>query len=116
MNNRSNLLSYFSEPRKYHDPELFVGPKETTKTTIPNDIGLQLDFPESVQSPEEKVLYALWREGDQSLSSTFLLTGLPTNELKAAVEKLSSENRIILKRVSTSSGEGLSFWSYLSLR
>jgi|GEM_PF-6100889 len=54
----------------------------------PNDIDIQLTFPQEFSRPGEKILYSLWREGGQSFMNILLLTGLKATEAKAALREL----------------------------
>lgn len=64
------------------------------KNAIPADIGLRLVFPEAVDTPEKKVIYALYKEGDQCLCNLKLLTGLPQDLLTGALRTLSKSGPV----------------------
>jgi len=65
------------------------------KATIPNDIGLQLNFPEFIHSPENKIIYTLWREGDQSFCNLAILTGLTGGKFKNALKALRQKGKVV---------------------
>jgi hypothetical protein len=68
-----------------------VSPNDYTavpKNAVPRDIGLQLDFPESVSDTKHKVLYALWKEGEQCYCNLRLLTGLSEQDIRPAIRGL----------------------------
>ena len=70
----------------------FIGPY--TRGRIPYDSPLQIAFPRRIEEPEAKVIYALWREGDQPFCNLHLLTNFSRSELKRAINKLTAENRL----------------------
>lgn len=56
----------------------YVGP---TRSSIPNDIGLSLEFPPGIEKPVQKIMYTLWKEGTQPLSNLMFLTDLNIEEI-----------------------------------
>ncbi len=92
-----SLASLFRDPA--HAPEAYVGPSKP-RLNLPNDIDLQLDFPESITSAPNKVLYTLWKEGDQNHSNLLLLTGLSNEELRSTLGVLISNKKVITNKLS----------------
>lgn len=74
------------------DTEACIGPQQAR--AFPNDIELELFFPREIQDEEQKIIYTLWREGEQSYSNLLLLTGVSEEDLSPILRKLQREGRI----------------------
>lgn len=74
-------------------------PPKTWRLRIPNDIGLSLDFPEQVNTPRDRLLYTLWREGEQCYCNLRILTGLNEEKIREALKSLRDEGRIRRRKV-----------------
>ena len=55
---------------------------------------LQIMFPQQDMTPEDKVIYSLAVEGDQSIITLKMLTGLPRVEIDQALGKLVESGKI----------------------
>ncbi len=75
------------------DTEAYIGPQRAR--AFPNDIELELYFPRQIETTDQKVIYTLWREGAQSYSNLYLLTGLSKADLDQALKQLEKERRIV---------------------
>lgn len=75
-----------------HYPD-YVGPL-IERAVYPNDSGIHLSFPVEIKTPEQKVRFALWKEGRQSFVNLLLLTGLKTSELQNALGKLLATDNV----------------------
>ena len=64
----------------------------------PNDVELALKFPPGISSAEEKVLYALWHEGDQCFCNLRILTGLSDAELRRTLSRLVNQSRVVERK------------------
>lgn len=80
----------------------YIGPL-SERSAYPRDIGIHLSFPGEVETPEEKIRYTLWKEGQQSFINLLLLTGLPTSQLRSAMDHLIQTNTIREQNVRSSS-------------
>jgi hypothetical protein len=65
---------------------------------VPRDIPLRLRFPKPIESPEHKVIYTLWREGEQCYCNLRILTGLSEAEIRPALRKLLDNKRVVRKQ------------------
>ena len=54
-----------------------------------------LEFPHEIQSPREKILYAIWHAGELPYYKLGLLTNLPQNIVEMELSALVKENKIL---------------------
>jgi len=55
---------------------------------------VRLAFPDEVSTPAERVLFALWKEGNQSYVRLMLRTGLRRGEFDTALNQLEEHGRV----------------------
>ncbi len=57
--------------------------------------GLRLVFPPEIDTPEKKIIASIYNQGQQGICNLSLLTNCSIVELKPALERLVTANRII---------------------
>lgn len=57
---------------------------------------VRIAFPDAVSTPAERVLFALWKEGEQSYVRLMLRTGLRRDEFDGALNELEEHGRVQL--------------------
>lgn len=65
------------------------------KNGVSKGIGIQLEFPKEITSAENKVIYSLWREGDQSFYNLQLLVGISQDQLDTTLTTLLRKKRVL---------------------
>ncbi len=65
------------------------------KNSNSKSIGIQLEFPDEITSTENKVIYSLWREGDQSFYNLQLLVGISQDHLDTTLNTLLRKKRVL---------------------
>lgn len=55
---------------------------------------LPVQFPSAFTTPEQKLLYTLWKEGSQPYTNLPFLTGLPLEDIESALKRLERRNYI----------------------
>ena len=98
----SGFRKIFDPEPKRLDPLTNFGPDTVEKVIIPRDTGLDLEFPSEAQDPQNRIIYALWKEGEQPFSNLVLLSGLGYQQAKGAVNSLLEQNRIQQRNLSSS--------------
>lgn len=65
------------------------------KHSVPKDIRIQLEYPTEIASAENKVIYSLWKEGDQSFCNLQLLLGISQDQLETTLNTLLRKKRVL---------------------
>ncbi len=100
-----NLLERFSSLNLRGSRDLRLLTRRSLEPRIGGGRNLVLTFPREIDTPINKVLYALWHDGDQCYCNLHLRTGLTTSELKRALKFLIDEEHQVI-RMSDPPGKG----------